>query len=115
MYANRNQTSHTEMVSKILDKFEVTAAYTMLEGKKLAKLGDYALIIIDYVLPDGNGAVLCSSIRASDARTPILFITGASNFTETDARRLGGNGLVHKGNALFNDRLRECVQDLAIH
>lgn len=45
------------------------------EGKKLFSEDRYDLVILDVMLPDGNGLDLCSYIRSTGADTPILFLT----------------------------------------
>jgi DNA-binding response OmpR family regulator len=101
-----------ELLSVILEDFDVTAVGTMLEARQKARSRKYSLIIIDYYLPDGNGAALCSKIRSFDRRTPILFSTSNPNFSETDARQLGANGTLHKHNPLFVNELLERAREL---
>lgn len=101
------------LVEFILKDYEMDHAGTMMEGRKKAIEGAYDLIILDYALPDGTGAAVCSKVRSTDTRTPILFITATTDFNESDARALGANGTLNKGNKLFIERLRECVHDLA--
>lgn len=102
------------MISFLLRDYEVVCVSTAAEGRRQAESRDFALIILDYLLPDGTGAALCSKIRSYDRRTPILFITGTLRLSETDARRLGANGMLQKGRAFFVDELRERVMQLAI-
>lgn len=44
-------------------------------GYQLAVDSEYDLIIIDRMLPDGDGAKLCSELRAEGKTTPVLILT----------------------------------------
>jgi DNA-binding response OmpR family regulator len=46
-----------------------------IDNNILAHINDYDLIILDYVLPDGNGVELCAKLRKANIRIPILFVT----------------------------------------
>lgn len=41
--------------------------------------GEYNLIILDVMLPDGNGLDFCSSVRESGSNVPILFLTACDD------------------------------------
>jgi two-component system copper resistance phosphate regulon response regulator CusR len=45
------------------------------EGRERAELGDYDVIVLDVMLPDGSGFDLCAWIRARRIATPILMLT----------------------------------------
>lgn len=45
------------------------------EGRERAALGDYNVIVLDVMLPDGSGFELCAWIRARGITTPILMLT----------------------------------------
>ncbi len=51
----------------------------------------FNLIIIDIILPDGNGIKLCEKIRNTDKETPILFLT-SKNKTDTIIQALDAGG-----------------------
>lgn len=103
-----------ELVSHILSDYQLTCASTVMNARRMAAAEKFDLIILDYILPDGTGAGLCTEIRSFDIRTPILFVTSHSDFTETEARRLGANGTLHKHNPLFISELTERVRELAL-
>lgn len=50
-------------------------ARNFTEGKKLFGSDIYDLIMLDVLLPDGNGLDLCSFIRKTGSDIPILFLT----------------------------------------
>lgn len=45
------------------EDFEVTPAKSVLEAKRLLNANKYNLIILDVMLPDGNGFELCKFIK----------------------------------------------------
>lgn len=65
-----------EMLGK--EGYEVTAASTIAQAKS-EKYDSYNLIILDVMLPDGNGFDFCESIRAGNNNIPILFLTACDD------------------------------------
>lgn len=53
----------------------VTAAATFGEGRERSALGSYDVIILDALLPGGDGFRLCGEIRAQGNATPVLMLT----------------------------------------
>ncbi|MEP7067239.1 MAG: response regulator transcription factor, partial [Gemmatimonadota bacterium] len=53
----------------------VAVAGNSREGRERAELGDYDVIVLDVMLPDGSGFDLCSWIRHRGIATPILMLT----------------------------------------
>jgi two-component system, OmpR family, copper resistance phosphate regulon response regulator CusR len=53
----------------------VAVAANAREGRERAELGDYDVIVLDVMLPDGSGFELCAWIRAHGIATPILMLT----------------------------------------
>ncbi|HEX3577892.1 MAG TPA: diguanylate cyclase [Thermoanaerobaculia bacterium] len=57
--------------------YEVVAAATLAEARRqLDRRGDCGLVILDRGLPDGDGASLCATIRATQPHSYILMLTG---------------------------------------
>ncbi|HEX8020097.1 response regulator transcription factor [Mucilaginibacter sp.] len=56
-------------------QYHVSLATDVFDAKQALQANDYHLILIDVLLPDGNGMDLCRYIRKQDARTPILMLT----------------------------------------
>lgn len=54
--------------------YSVDVAYTYHEGLNFTNTNEYILILLDVMLPDGNGYDLCKIIR-KDKNTPIIFLT----------------------------------------
>jgi two-component system copper resistance phosphate regulon response regulator CusR len=54
---------------------EVVAAGDFAEGLQRAALGQYAVLILDVMLPGGDGFDLCRRIRGKGIDTPILMLT----------------------------------------
>ena len=53
----------------------VVVAASAREGRERAELGDYDVIVLDVMLPDGSGFELCAWIRRLGIATPILLLT----------------------------------------
>lgn len=54
--------------------FEVDIARTLREAGSFFGRGDYQMVILDLMLPDGSGFDLCKTIRQTSA-VPIIFLT----------------------------------------
>lgn len=57
--------------------YEVAAADNGKDGYKLARGGNFQLIILDILLPELNGFEICKKLREEDVKTPILMLTAA--------------------------------------
>src|SRR4051812_25677602 len=69
---------------------EVLSAETAAEGLELAARHRPDVIILDIHLPDLGGLEMLRRLRAVDARTPVIFITGKSTTdTAIEAMKLG--------------------------
>jgi DNA-binding response OmpR family regulator len=66
-----------EMLVK--ENYDVQTASCVEQAKSLLKSNNYNLIILDVMLPDGNGFDLCTFIRSSGNNTPILFLTACDD------------------------------------
>jgi CheY-like chemotaxis protein len=102
------------MLQVLLPEFELISASTKAEAVQMAREEQFALIFMDYRLPDGTGEEACRLIRYFDHKTPILFITGVSTFTETKARSIGAQGTLKKASATFIEELRHRTSELAL-
>ncbi len=69
----------TGMVSEYLCAagFEVTVAANLREGRECLLNGEYGLLLLDLMLPDGDGLDLCRELRtnARTRRLPLLMLT----------------------------------------
>src|SRR4051794_33151055 len=70
--------------------YVVELASTGKKGEYKAQINDYDLIIIDYVLPDTNGVVICEKLRKSGLTMPILMLTGQYELEKKVAALDGG-------------------------
>jgi DNA-binding response OmpR family regulator len=63
--------------------YSVTCAHTGQAGLQLARQGDWALIILDLMLPDADGLDLCRELRHGiTANIPILMLTARGDATD---------------------------------
>jgi DNA-binding response OmpR family regulator len=56
-------------------KFQVDVASDGARGLELGLNGNYAIIVLDLMLPKLDGIKVCESLRANKIRTPILMLT----------------------------------------
>ena len=52
-----------------------TVCGTMAEGIEIASKQGFELMVLDWMLPDGDGLSICTSLRARGNTTPILMLT----------------------------------------
>src|SRR5205085_219926 len=103
-----------KMISILLPEFEIIEAKTKSEAVEKAKEGGFALILMDYQLPDGTGEEAVRHIRHFDHRTPIIFITATRDITSTKAVSIGAQGVLKKASPTFTDELRARSAELAL-
>jgi DNA-binding response OmpR family regulator len=58
---------------------DVDISHDGLEGFELFKTGQYALIILDIMLPNMDGLDICKAIRATQSSIPIMMLTAKSS------------------------------------
>ena len=63
------------------DGYSVACAYDGEEGLALARTGDYALVVLDVLLPRLSGLEVIKAIREADAVLPVIMLTALA---ETD-------------------------------
>lgn len=66
-----------EMLKK--EGYNVFCAENCCNAKELMSEMNFNLIILDVMLPDGNGFDFCSEIRNSENNVPILFLTACDD------------------------------------
>ncbi len=57
------------------DGHAVDAAATIEDGRWLASEGSYDVLVLDVMLPDGDGFSLCAELRAAGNWAPVLMLT----------------------------------------
>jgi DNA-binding response OmpR family regulator len=57
------------------ERFEVDVAHMGDVGLERATSGDYALIVLDYMLPVHSGPEIAAAVRQRGIQTPILMLT----------------------------------------
>lgn len=90
--------------------FEV--AGTRADALRLIKQKEIAVVLLDNILPDGNGVELCRQVREFDKQLPIIFVSGSAHEEERrEALRSGANAFLSKPLAL--DKLFATLDDYA--
>jgi len=62
-----------------MSQIKVDSASTVGEALTRAGAEEFDLYLLDSVLPDGNGASLCRTLRAVDPTIPVLFYSGSAH------------------------------------
>ncbi|MBU1862907.1 MAG: response regulator transcription factor [Candidatus Omnitrophica bacterium] len=57
------------------NQYVVDVAYDGVKGLYLAEINTYDLIILDVMLPEKNGMVVCKELREKKIDTPVLMLT----------------------------------------
>ena len=64
------------------ERFVVDLAHSAEGGDELASINDYDVIILDWLLPDGDGIEVCRGLRARNISTPILMLTARDSLED---------------------------------
>lgn len=95
-----DDSEHFELARFALERAGYVVERTAGERETLARLADvkYQAILLDYLLPDGNGISLLSKIAVNDSAPPVIMVT-AANTAELAVRalRAGASDYVVKG------------------
>lgn len=76
--------------------FEVVAALCLEEAREALRKTRFDLILLDMMLPDGEGTQLCAEIRETSV-CPIIFVSCLNdNLTKISALQMGGDDYVTK-------------------
>ncbi|MHB2150649.1 response regulator transcription factor [Calditrichota bacterium LG25] len=65
------------------ESFAVDVAYDGNTGLETALSGEYDLILIDWMLPGISGIEVCRTLRKTDGKTPIIFLTAKDTVQDT--------------------------------
>ncbi|MEV8390551.1 response regulator transcription factor [Streptomyces sp. NPDC057539] len=77
--------------------FGVDVAEDGEKGLLLARRNEYAVIVLDLMLPGRNGYDVCRTLRSSDVMTPVLILTAKDGeYDEADALDLGADDFLTK-------------------
>lgn len=99
------------MLTSSNEDYVVKTAYTSQEAIELIEKERFDLYILDNWMLDFSGVQLCSLIRFSDKKTPILFFTAAAYSTDRDdAINAGANEYLIKPDDL--GRIEDTVRSL---
>jgi len=62
--------------------FVVDLTATLAEGDEAAFVTTYDLVVLDWMLPDGDGIALCRTLRARGQQVPVLMLTARDALSE---------------------------------
>ncbi len=67
----------TEPLCRVLTRegYQVDVAHDGHRGAELAAIGQYDLLILDWMLPQCGGLEICQQVRSLGQSTPVLFLT----------------------------------------
>lgn len=103
-----DEPDHTRLLAALLHQFDVQEAHTAKSALRIAKSRPFHVYILDYRLPDIDGAGLCRRIRAFDPHTPILVLSGDS--VAKQVMEAGASVFIQKGGDPL--QLVSCVASL---
>jgi DNA-binding response OmpR family regulator len=72
------------------ESYSIDVARDGRQGLDMARNGEYALIILDYVLPGFNGLEVCARLREEGCRSLILMLTAKDRLQDKIAGLKGG-------------------------
>src|SRR3972149_5910040 len=86
-----DETKVADFIKKGLkaENYQVTVASTGKEGLEQGKQGRYDLIILDLMLPDMGGEIVCQTLPQQHVHTPLLVLTAKADFEEKFKTRRG--------------------------
>lgn len=89
------------------DGITVTTAMRMSTGLRAATVAEYDAIVLDLMLPDGDGLDLCRTLRANGVSTPILCLSARGEVSErVRGLNAGADDYMRKPFALVELRAR---------
>jgi DNA-binding NtrC family response regulator len=87
--------AHAQLILMMLAKerdLTVSHATNLRSARELLKVLSFALVLLDYSLPDGTGLELFSELRARYANVPVIFLTSLDS-AEICARVMKGGAV----------------------
>jgi len=84
----------------LMQGYEIVEATTLNEGREVFERENPDLIVLDIMLPDGNGLALCEELRGG-SDVPILFLTALGQDKEiVEGLKAGGDDYLPKSYSL---------------
>jgi DNA-binding response OmpR family regulator len=79
-----DETRVSDFLARSLEEagYETESAQTIKAGRELWDESKPDLLVLDLMLPDGNGLDLLEKIRAEDTNTPVLILTAKDSLTD---------------------------------
>lgn len=80
-----------------VEGYEVRAAGDGVEGERLAREGDFDLVVLDWMLPGKSGLEVCRSLCSERDSLPILMLTARGELTDkVSGLRVGADDYLTK-------------------
>jgi two-component system, OmpR family, response regulator len=88
----------TDVVSSALafEGFATQEAFTAVDALAHARAGGFDCIVLDVMLPDGDGFDVCRALRGEEIDTPVLFLTARDEAPDKLAGLVHGDDYVTK-------------------
>jgi len=77
-----------------------TAVDNCRDALRLIEQADLSLVLMDNLLPDGNGIDLCRTVREFNKNLPVVFLSGSNPDERERAMEAGANAFLTKPFAL---------------
>ena len=93
-----DETSIADLFAEVfeMEGYECKCAYSGNKAIGLLKEQQFDLVISDVKMGDGDGPSLLQYIQENKLNTPLLFITGHSEFTEKELKTKGALRVFYK-------------------
>ena len=97
--------------------YSIAVAETGIDGIEKAKMGQYHLILLDYLLPDINGLEVCKRLRKEKItkNIPIAFVSGTDEEEiSKKAKNAGADTYINPPftGEVFINRINEIIRDI---
>ena len=106
-----DETSIAELLAEVFvaEGYECICAFSGNKAQLKLESEEVDLIISDVKMNDGDGTSLLKNIREKGNKTPLIFITGHSEFSEGELKSLGAIQVFYKP-LEFDQFIREIGQ-----
>ena len=76
LFVDDDPRAHDTLDLVLPQEYELLSATTLADGERVVTGGDVDVVLLDLVLPDGNGLELLRRVRATPLGPPVVMLTG---------------------------------------